>query len=210
MPAQIYEAPPLNMRKTARQERAQTTIASILEAATQLLEERSIEELTTNHIAKRAGVSIGTLYQYFPNKFAVVDALVSARNVVLAERLNNQLETLNTDDIQTSVPLIIKAIIRALTNGRADRELSLWMMMQKGTDAEGYAYCDSVAETIENRIKARLGKDDPRSAIMTFVMTRATLGALRSAMLERPELLHDELFVEEISNLITGTISGLR
>lgn len=62
-------------RKAARQERAQLTVEAILEAASQVFERRGYAHATTNRIAERAGVSIGSLYQYFPNKDAILVAL---------------------------------------------------------------------------------------------------------------------------------------
>lgn len=62
-------------RKRPIQERARQRVVRILEATAELLEERGLTGLTTNHIADRAEVNIASLYQYFPNKQAVVMAL---------------------------------------------------------------------------------------------------------------------------------------
>ena len=62
-------------RKQPSQERSRITVEAILEAAARVLEERGYAGGTTNHIAERAGVSIGSLYEYFPNKDALVVAL---------------------------------------------------------------------------------------------------------------------------------------
>jgi AcrR family transcriptional regulator len=74
-------------RRTPSQERAQQKVALILEAAMQLLDKGSLESLTTNAIAERAGVSIGTLYQYFGSKQAVLDALADREMAALTERV---------------------------------------------------------------------------------------------------------------------------
>jgi AcrR family transcriptional regulator len=62
-------------RKSPRQERSRTTVDAILEAALDLLASRGHGATSTNAIARRAGVSVGSLYQYFPNKDAIVAAL---------------------------------------------------------------------------------------------------------------------------------------
>jgi AcrR family transcriptional regulator len=67
---------PYSPRKSVRQSRARETIEAILQASAQIVTKRGISELTTNRIAEIAGVSIGSLYQYFPGKDAVVHALV--------------------------------------------------------------------------------------------------------------------------------------
>ncbi len=63
------------------QRRSQVTYDAIIEATTQLLIEKGYAATTTNHIAKRAGVSIGSLYQYFPNKEAIAVELLQ-RHIV--------------------------------------------------------------------------------------------------------------------------------
>lgn len=65
-----------NPRRAPVQERSRLTVDAVLEAAAQVFERAGYAGGTTNHIAERAGVSIGTLYQYFPNKDAILVALV--------------------------------------------------------------------------------------------------------------------------------------
>jgi AcrR family transcriptional regulator len=62
----------LKRRRNPRQERSRATVEAILEAAAQVFERHGYAAGTTNRIAERAGVSIGSLYQYFPNKGAIV------------------------------------------------------------------------------------------------------------------------------------------
>jgi AcrR family transcriptional regulator len=63
-------------RKFPTQDRAKATVAAILAATSQVLIAVGYERATTARVADRAGVSIGTLYQYFPNKEALVVALI--------------------------------------------------------------------------------------------------------------------------------------
>jgi AcrR family transcriptional regulator len=65
----------LSPRKRPVQRRSKETVRAILEAAAQVLEREGLEGATTDRIAERAGVSIGSLYQYFPSKQAIVLAL---------------------------------------------------------------------------------------------------------------------------------------
>lgn len=71
-------AEPLAPRKRPRQRRAQMTFDAIVDACAQLLAQGGYEALTTNAISERAGVSIGTLYEYFPNRDSIVAALATA------------------------------------------------------------------------------------------------------------------------------------
>jgi AcrR family transcriptional regulator len=68
--------PPFHPRKKPTQSRSEDTVAAIVEAAAQVLESDGFEGFNTNAVAVRAGVSIGSLYQYFPNKDALTVALI--------------------------------------------------------------------------------------------------------------------------------------
>ncbi|MEZ5947272.1 MAG: TetR/AcrR family transcriptional regulator [Hyphomonas sp.] len=80
-------------RKTPVQARSSATVEAILEAAAHILEAEGLEGYTTNAIAKRAGVSIGSLYQYFPNKDAVTAALVRSDSDSMAVRMEEVMAT---------------------------------------------------------------------------------------------------------------------
>jgi AcrR family transcriptional regulator len=68
-------SPSGTMRKEPRQARSRATIDAILDAAAHILGDRGWTGLTTNTVAEIAGVSIGSLYQYFPNKLALIEAV---------------------------------------------------------------------------------------------------------------------------------------
>lgn len=75
----------LTPRKTPRQTRSATTVSVIVEAAARVLESDGLAGYTTNAVAERAGVSIGSLYQYFPNKNALTRALILREASALLE-----------------------------------------------------------------------------------------------------------------------------
>ena len=68
--------PTYELRKSPVQARSTATVAAITEATIQVLLVAGLDRLTTNRVAERAGVSIGTLYQYYPNKQALLSALL--------------------------------------------------------------------------------------------------------------------------------------
>lgn len=88
-----------------QQERSRQTVAWILEAAAELFAERGYARATTNRIAARAGVSIGTLYQYFPNKDALVLALLEAHQAEVREVVDECLARLADPDVPLGTAL---------------------------------------------------------------------------------------------------------
>jgi AcrR family transcriptional regulator len=79
--------PPERARRSARQERSQETVQIVLEAGAQVLCKRGYAGATTNHIAEAAGVSVGTIYQYFASKDDLFDALVRNYFTEVIERV---------------------------------------------------------------------------------------------------------------------------
>src|SRR5215475_9944050 len=77
--------PPLTPRKSPRQGRAIATVDAIFEATIQVLLSDGLIRLNTTRVARRAGVSVGTLYQYFPNKQSLLFS-------VLENHLNRVME----------------------------------------------------------------------------------------------------------------------
>lgn len=106
-------------RKTPRQRRALATRDAILEAATQLLAAGGLAAFNTNAVAERAGVSIGSLYQYYPNKDALMVALIH-------QALQRQLATLQAAvgslDVK-DLPAIVRALVRAAMQHHHDAAL---------------------------------------------------------------------------------------
>ena len=77
------ETPSLEARKQPAQRRSANTVEAILEAAARILETEGLAACSTNAVAQRAGVSIGSLYQYFPNRDALTVALIERETTQL-------------------------------------------------------------------------------------------------------------------------------
>ena len=99
----------LQPRKAPRQQRAQATCAAILEAAAQLLSERGLAGYTTNAVAERAGVSIGSLYQYYPNKDALMSALIASQQARQFERVQQAAQATVGATLEAAVRTMIRA-----------------------------------------------------------------------------------------------------
>lgn len=95
--------------KKPKQERSQSTVNAILEAVTHVMDRDGALGLTTNKIAEKAGVSVGSLYQYFKNKESIFEALLlrmTESNLALFEKNLSDLET--EVNIRTIVAMVVR------------------------------------------------------------------------------------------------------
>lgn len=101
---------PPEPRRKPRQGRSKVMVAAILEACQLILEKEGPEHLTTNRIAEVAGVNIGSLYQYFPNKDAILANLFSETAAAESDHIARQ----STERIVEKMKVSLRATIREL------------------------------------------------------------------------------------------------
>lgn len=89
------------MRKKPLQQRSRQMVDTLLLAAAQTIAERGLDGMTTNHVARRAGVSVGSLYQYFEHRDALIEGLLNQVVRELAVRVDQRLSTLMDADVAT-------------------------------------------------------------------------------------------------------------
>lgn len=123
-----------SVRRVPTQDRAQVTVEAMLEAAVKLLKKGGSSAITTNRIAETAGVSIGSVYQYFPNKRAIF--------IALHERHIAQVDSVLCGRLAKSAELTLEELIASLADGMielhsADPELSELLQAEVPHRAEG-------------------------------------------------------------------------
>src|SRR6516165_1822847 len=119
-------------RRIPLQARARDTVEVIFEATARILLREGAGALNTNYIAERAGISVGTLYQYFPNKEAILVAM--ARNeLAIDEASVIQAITEPPQDGETDlVRRAIRVLIRAYSRRREARRVAFETMISEG------------------------------------------------------------------------------
>lgn len=110
MPDPAPPAPPL-LRRVPQQDRGQRRVDRLLDAAAEVIAEVGVEGASTNAIAARAQTSVGSLYQFFPNKDAVVRAL-AARYAAEFERLKDRVMALEVADLP--LPEMMRGIVEPI------------------------------------------------------------------------------------------------
>ncbi|MFD8565790.1 TetR/AcrR family transcriptional regulator [Streptomyces sp. NPDC059639] len=100
-------------RRIPRQERSRATVERILEAGAQVLSEHGYEGASTSRIATEAGLSPGSLYQYFPHKDAIVLAVLERYSDQLVAGITARM----TGQFEQPAPVIVRATLAALLDG---------------------------------------------------------------------------------------------
>ncbi|MGL4576795.1 MAG: TetR/AcrR family transcriptional regulator [Burkholderiaceae bacterium] len=99
--------PSISPRKTPRQERSAFTVRAILDAAARVLEVESLAGFNTNRVAEVAGVSVGSLYQYFPSKDALMAALIASEQESLACAVEQCVDACKGKSLQHSIQALV-------------------------------------------------------------------------------------------------------
>ncbi|WP_191488488.1 TetR family transcriptional regulator [Pseudomonas sp. FEN] len=102
----------ITSRKQPRQARSNDLVASILQAAIQVLAKEGMQRFTTTRVAERAGVSVGSVYQYFPNKAAILFRLQSDEWRETTEMLRGILEDVRNPPLER-LRLLVQVFIRS-------------------------------------------------------------------------------------------------
>src|SRR4051794_1089230 len=197
---------PESMRKLPAQQRSEQTIETIFEATAQILDKDGDGGgvgLSTNTIAERAGFSIGTLYQYFPNKDAILLAMVEREKRRILEKVEAALCAAGDAGFEERVRLAVRAVLTAFGGRfRARRRIAL-AVLRSSTLVTGNLAVIQIGGLLFE-ILPRIGGDAvrPMSDVAVFVMTRAVMGAVRSAVLEQSPLLRTPEFEDELVRLV--------
>jgi len=198
------------MRKQPQQERALRTVKTIFEATARILEQEGEAALNTNKIARTAGFSVGTLYQYFPTKEAILDALAERERRRMLAELQVDLDRAVHERIHPKVLLRerIRALNQAFGSGKLlNRPLMrlLWTLDHHDSIAQVQREsAERLAIAMAQLNHPELRKGNPA---MFFLATRAVIGAMRSASLEDSPLLGTAEFEDELTRMVWGLIA---
>jgi AcrR family transcriptional regulator len=111
------------MKKEPRQERSRAMVVALLDAAEREVAERGLNATTTNHIAARAGVSIGSLYQYFQDKTALVEALLQRGVSRLIEVLHDRVDSQADAHPRAIMRAVLEAVFDVVESSPTQREI---------------------------------------------------------------------------------------
>ena len=195
-----------SMRRTPRQNRAKATLEAIFEASARILEREGRHALNTNHIAERAGIGIGTLYQYFPNKQAILVAMARAQVASDGAAVMNALAKTASSEPDR---IAIRALISAFEKRWKTRRAVIDTLVAEGLGHERAKSVQAVAGMIAARSRQLLpARTTALSPTAIFVITRAVNGVLRATVEEESPVLKTREFEDELVRLVRGYLAG--
>jgi AcrR family transcriptional regulator len=177
-------APPIS-RKQPRQERAASTVDAIVTAVERVLDAHGVAGLTTNRVAEVAGVSVGTLYQYYSNKQALVGALQERVLRTLADTIDRALTAAQDVPFADLSARIGDALVAVY---RSQRPIHRWLIELRTEAAYQERFRRTVDEIVERvaaflAARADFTHPEPRAAAFTIV---AAVEGIANAVAARP------------------------
>jgi AcrR family transcriptional regulator len=195
-----------NKRRIPHQARANETVAAILEGAAQVLEAGGLAGFTTNAVAERAGVSIGTLYQYFADKNALLRTLAEREMTAALAAVAKALRGESEATVEGRVRAIVRAIVNAFHGRQRARKAVVQAVLAQGLSVEMMAPVAafiSEAGNESHRGIARMSREQ------VFVLSRALMGTIRAAVLEEQPFFRSPAFEDELVRLILAYLAAV-
>lgn len=194
-------------RRTPRQTRSGETVSAIIEAAAQILEQGGLAAFNTNAVAERAGVSIGTLYQYFADKAALLRALGEREMAASLANIGAALDL----DAEASLEERVRTVVRALVNAfhgrqRARKAVIQAVLAQGGTIELLAPVAAFIAHAEAQQPQRGLSRLSHEQA---FVLSRALMGAIRAGVLEEVPFFKSRAFEDELVRLLLAYLGAI-
>jgi AcrR family transcriptional regulator len=195
-------------RKRPQQDRSRATVEAILDAAARILVRNGYNALTTNFVAEKAGVSIGSLYQYFPNKESLLGELMRRHTLVLEDGIEAVASQGQSSLLEDVVRAAIEHTVRAhLVDPALHRALSGLPPLGK-LDWEA-----KLAERMAARVKAafvarRSEIVAPDLDLAVYIVLRGVEAIVHNAATERLSDLKSGALTEEVTRMLVSYLTG--
>jgi AcrR family transcriptional regulator len=195
-------------RKRATQGRSRATVDALVEATARILVKEGFDKASTNRIAEEAGVSVGSLYQYYPSKEALVAAVIDRHRQETMQVVRGALAKVASQPIEKAMRSLIAVAIEA---HRIDPKLHRVLAEQlprMGRLDNVEAFNREALALFRTFLESR--SDELRAIdleLATFVCVTSIEALTHTAVLDRPEMLSDEAveaFVDETTRLLVG------
>jgi AcrR family transcriptional regulator len=163
----------LKPRKSPVQARSSASVEAILDATIQVLLSVGKERLTTTRVAMRAGVSVGTLYQYFPNKSALLRAALSRHLEHMREAMREVIPTLEGASLEAMMSTVAMAFLAAKMR-KPKTGVALYSV---SADVDGFGVAREIGDELQTMVVALL-KTAKEPVAEPEVVASVLLGAM--------------------------------
>jgi AcrR family transcriptional regulator len=203
----LARTPPIEPRKNALQARSRATVDALVEATARILVRDGFEKTSTNRIAEVAGVSVGSLYQYFPSKEALVAAVIDRHNEEIMGIVRATLTEVADLPIDKAVRRLVTVAIDAhRINPKLHRVLAEQIPRAGKLDVE--AYSREIHTLVRAYLECR--RKEMRKVdldVATFLCVSTIEAVAHNAVLDQAEMLSDKLvrtLVDETTRMVVG------
>jgi AcrR family transcriptional regulator len=187
----------------SRQARSRATIEAILTATARVLVKEGFDRASTNRIADAAGVSIGSLYQYFPSKEALVAALIERHIEEMSVELGSAVGPLMSLPVPVAVREIVGLMLRAHAVDPALHKVLIEQVPRIGRLEHIHDIEAQMIALARAYLEQHAGQIRPKNLELAAFVVVATIEALtHAATLYHPEKMKDPALAEEITQLV--------
>lgn len=198
MPARQTRQAPDRKGRTPRQARARATVDVILMAAAHILTAEGPARLSTNRVAGRAGVSVGSLYQYFRNKQELLDSL--------RERYTSWMEQAIDERVANKEVLPLREAVRS----SVERLVAMHRLdpaLHAQFSGDGHPHAPEKERDYRARIQTYLEEHGASlrpmdAALASYIISRVTAALLHGTAQDAPEWLEHPHFADEVTELL--------
>ncbi|HVP85474.1 MAG TPA: TetR/AcrR family transcriptional regulator [Rhizomicrobium sp.] len=200
-----------NPRKEASQERSRATVDALVQATARILVREGFDKASTNRIAEVAGVSVGSLYQYFPSKEALVAAVIDRHRQDILEVVRSELTKAAKQPLEQGMRTLVAVAVKA---HRVDPKLHRVLAEQiprvgklekaETFNRENFALFRAYLEN--HRDEIRVGDLD----LAAFLCVTSIEAVTHNAVLHE-KIVSDEAMnalVDEAARLVIGYLTG--
>jgi AcrR family transcriptional regulator len=184
-------------------------VETILQAAARVLVREGYAGTTTNRVAAQAGISVGSLYQYFPSKDALVVALLRRHRDAMTRVLATHLARLPGLALDRAVHELIVAMLEAHgVNPRLHRVM-IEQVLRKDARAEVEDFELRIEAMVASALRSYESQLRVRNVeLAAFILVHAMLGVSHAAVLDHPERGRDPRLADELTDLVVRYLLG--
>lgn len=198
-------------RRRPSQARACTTQLLIFETAARVLEEEGLDRFNTNRLAELSGFSVGTIYQYFANKQAIIQALVRHEQEKMLEEIRAALLPGTAETEGPNALPRVRSIVRIVLRAFGGRQRARRILVDLALQAGGHQQLENPASTLtalltSGSIASADGGSFTLTEVEAFVLTQSIVGVIRAALARDARLLRKTAVEDALVDLIDGFV----